>query len=126
MTRCESDWSVHSRVDDNGKMITTTSVDDILVASDSKQKSDRFTEEMQSRYAVTDNGDATWLLGCKITRWRQRCCLKLDQERYVTTILEQFSMANCKAVSVPMVARLSKSDCETMPSDLAETKELPY
>jgi hypothetical protein len=40
MKRCESDWSVHHREDEKGKTITTTSVDDILVASDPKTESE--------------------------------------------------------------------------------------
>ena len=88
MVHCEFDWSVHSRSDDRGRTVTMMSVDDILVASDSKQESDHFAEELQSKYTVMYNGDTNWLLGCKIMHRQDQCCLKLDQECHVATILD--------------------------------------
>lgn len=78
MKRCEADWSVHHRQTTEGTSLTATSVDDILLASNSREESNHFTRQIESNYAITDNGDVSWLLGCRITRWRNRRCLKID------------------------------------------------
>jgi hypothetical protein len=104
MTRCESDWSVHHRWKGEDVSITATSVDDITLTSNSVVEADQFTSEISAKYAITKNGDATWLLGCKITRWRSQGCLKLDQEWYTISILEQFKMDSCNSVTVPMIS----------------------
>jgi hypothetical protein len=66
-TRCESDWSAYSRRLPSSFSMSATSVDDILIASDSKAESDRATEEINSKFRVTDAGNAEWILGCRIT-----------------------------------------------------------
>jgi hypothetical protein len=101
-------------------------VDDILAASDSKAESQRFTSDIKSRYNITDNGDVSWLLGCRITRRRDRRCLKLDQERYTSDILDPYGMSNCNSVSVPMTERLSENDCPKTQEEIIESNKLPY
>jgi len=110
-TRCETDWSVYHRRKAGNISLTTMSVDDITIASNSKDESDRVVADIATKYEITDNGDAHWLLGCKIIRWRSRVLLKLDQERYTTTILEAFGMSTCNPVSVPMVTCLTTEMC---------------
>ncbi|KAF8233153.1 hypothetical protein L208DRAFT_1558177 [Tricholoma matsutake] len=67
MTRCESDWSVHHRTAGGERMITTTSVNDILAASSSKSESDKFTQQLGQSYALTDNNNVKWILSCQVT-----------------------------------------------------------
>jgi hypothetical protein len=126
MIRCESDWSVHHRRNGPDTSITATSVDDIVLAANSIDEVDRFTNQIKAKYAITDNGDISWLLGCKITRWRTRGCLKLDQERYTISILEQFRMANSNSVTVPMIARLTTQMCPKTKKEEEEAAKLPY
>jgi hypothetical protein len=126
MVRCESDWSVYHRLESSDKSITATTVDDILLASNSKAEADQFTNEVKSKYALTNNRDVTWLLGCRITHWHSQRCLKIDQEQYVTTILESFNMANCNSVSTPMISRLTDKMCPTTPTEKAAMENIPY
>jgi hypothetical protein len=125
-TRCETDWSIHHRIGGDRISITATSVDDILHASNSKAESDLFLTEIKSKYQITDNGDVHWLLGCKITRWRTRGCLKLDQERYVISILEAYKMTACNSVAVPMIDRLTSDMSPKTEEEMREAKTLPY
>jgi hypothetical protein len=46
--------------------ITATSVDDIIHASNVKLESEKFVQEIQSRYQISDKGEAHWILGCHI------------------------------------------------------------
>jgi hypothetical protein len=126
MTRCGSDWSVHHRREGENISITATSVDDILLASNSKTEADHFTDQIRSKYSITDNGDVTWLLGCRITRWRSRRMLKIDQEQYVNTILKDFGMEGCNSVAVPMLARLNIDGCPQTAEERAQAATYRY
>jgi hypothetical protein len=71
-TRCQSDWSVYTRRCGSSFTMSATSVDDILLASDSKSESDLAASQINERFTVTDSGDADWILGCRITRCRPK------------------------------------------------------
>jgi hypothetical protein len=86
-TRAESDWSVYSHIQNGQIAISATSVDDILLATNSTATSDNATKELNDKFTLTDSGNAKWLLGCRITRWRERRVLKLDQEQFLVQIL---------------------------------------
>jgi Reverse transcriptase (RNA-dependent DNA polymerase) len=65
--RCETNWSVYMRRSPSSTSMSATSVDDILLASDSKAESDRTTSEINDKFTITDSGDADWILSCRIT-----------------------------------------------------------
>ena len=98
-TRCQSDWSVYIRNTPSALSISATSVDDLLLASNSKTESDLATTQIKHKFAITDGGDTEWLLGCRIRRWRDRRLLTIDQEQYMM----------CYAPSFIFVSRASLS-----------------
>ena len=100
-TCCESDWSVYTRRTGDSITISATSVDDILLATNSKTASDVATDELHKKFTITDGGDAQWLLGCRITRWRTNRILKVDQETFVVRILREFGMEFCNSTVTP-------------------------
>jgi hypothetical protein len=100
-TRCESDWSVYTRNIGTSVTISATSVDNILLATNSKTLSDVATTELHQRFSITDGGDAQWLLGCRITRWRDKRILKVDQEAFLVRILREFGMEFCNSTLTP-------------------------
>lgn len=126
--RTESDWSVHVRQTNTGKSMSATSVDDILLASTSKSESDMVTSEVQKLYAITDNGEVSWLLGCKVTRDQRRRTITLSQEAYIEAILRQFGMLHSNSTSTPLPpkALLSTSQCPKTDSEREEMKHVPY
>jgi len=98
-TRCKSDWSIYVRKSEIALSISATSVDNLLIASNSKTKSNLAAMQINKKFAVTDRGDTKWLLGCRIQQWRTHKLLMIDQEQYMTQILSDFSMDNCNAVT---------------------------
>jgi hypothetical protein len=62
-TRCESDWSIYTRNIGKTVTISAMSVDDILLATNSKEASDVAASELHFKFTVTDAGDAEWLAG---------------------------------------------------------------
>jgi hypothetical protein len=55
------------------------------------------TSELNAKFTITDSGNAEWLLGCRITRWRKQRVLKLDQEQFLVRILREFNMEFCNS-----------------------------
>ena len=99
--RCQSDWSVYLRRIGTRIAISATSVDDILLAANSKEESELAAEELNKKFTLTDSGNAEWILGCSITRWRQHHVLKVDQEQFTTRILHEFGMESCNLTTTP-------------------------
>jgi hypothetical protein len=60
--RTESDWSVHQRLTTDGHSIFTTSVDDILLASSSKEESNRAAEDISQVFETSHAEDVKHLL----------------------------------------------------------------
>jgi hypothetical protein len=67
-SRCNSDWSVYTRRTASTFSMSATSVDDIIIASDSQSESDLCARQIDGKFPTTDCGDAEWILGCRITR----------------------------------------------------------
>ena len=101
-THCETDWSVYTCQTSSTFSMSATSMDDILITSDSKAESDRAMSEINLKFTITDSGDAEWILGCRITCDHSKCLLMIDQEQFVTTILQQFGMEHCNPVAMPL------------------------
>ena len=126
-TRCQSDWSVYIRKSPSALTISATSVDDLLLASNSKSKSDLITSQIKEKFAITDSGDTQWLLGCRIRRWRDRRLLMVDQEQYTIQILSDFQMEHCNAVKTPCPSfRLTSDMSPTSDEECREAAQLPY
>ena len=111
-THCESDWSVYTGNIGDSITISATSVDDILLATNSKIASDIATNELHKKFTITDGGDAQWLLGCCISCWRSNCILKVDQESFLVCILWEFGMEFCNSTVTPCTKwRLTSDMC---------------
>ena len=113
-TRCQSDWSVYTRKSSSGFTMSATSVDDIILASDSKSELDQASKEINDKFTVTDGGNTEWILGCRITQNRSKRLLMIDQTQFITSILRQFKMDECNSVTTPCPKwRLSTDMCPT-------------
>ena len=78
-------------------------VDDITLASKSKDTLDTFVVELQKHFKLRDLGETTFLLGVAITRDRPNKKLYLLQKQYILNKLDEFKMADCKPVGTPIL-----------------------
>jgi hypothetical protein len=126
-TRCESDWSVYTRRLPSSLSLSATSVDDILLASDSKVESDSAAAQINSKFAITDSGDADWILGCRITRCRSKRLLMIDQEQFTASILRDYGYDNSKPNQTPCPKyRLTVDMCPKTDAEREEANQFPY
>lgn len=66
-----------------------------------------------SEYKCTDEGSLSWHLGIKYERDRAKKLIDCSQEAYINDLLIDSGLADCNAVSTPMVpnTRLRVDDC---------------
>lgn len=90
-------------------------VDDIIPVFD---RTDEATEwqpvlrALQAKYQIVDTGDATLVLGIRLTRDRASRSLRLDHAPYIAKMLKDFQMEQCNPVSTPSGSyAISKADC---------------
>jgi hypothetical protein len=76
-------------------------VDDIIVASSSKEATDALLRDLQAEFALKDLGDLHYFLGIEVKRAENG--LLLSQQRYASELLAKAGMQNCKPVDNPYV-----------------------
>jgi hypothetical protein len=76
-------------------------VDDLFIVA-RKEVCDVIAQEVSSTFKGRDLGEASWLLGMKITRDRTRKILELSQARMIENVLERFDMTQCRTSAEPM------------------------
>ena len=82
-----------------------------------------FKAALASRFEIEDLGPATWLLGCKIGRDRDKKTLEFGQEQYATKVIEEFGMSSSSHVGTPMASNAVSKPRHDEPLD---TKLFPF
>ena len=79
---------------DAGKMeaILVVLVEDLLDLGVTKEVMETFVGELRSTFKIKDLGDASYCMGCNITRDRAKKELKFYQHLYARTITERFGI----------------------------------
>lgn len=126
--RLESDWSVYIRTDGNNRSYVTTSVDDMLIASNTDEESDRVVDLIGSLFEITDNGQPTFHLGCAIERNLEKKTIRVHQSTYIQSILREFNFENCNPVYTPMdpKSRLVPQTATLTPEEADRVAKFPY
>jgi hypothetical protein len=102
--RCVSDRCVYYLISKSGRtIILGLFVDDVIILYDEHDESEWFAlkAKIKSKYSIKDLGDASHILGIRITRDRANQLLYLDQESYIDRILNKFRMNDCNPVATP-------------------------
>ncbi|KDR64885.1 hypothetical protein GALMADRAFT_82563 [Galerina marginata CBS 339.88] len=123
-----SDASLYIFDRDGIKVIMPVFVDDITLASKSKEALDNFVVELAKHFKLRDLGETKFLLGVEITRNREKRKLYLSQRQYIINKLEEFNMADCKPLGTPMLpgSKLTAQESPKTPEDKMEMQNIPY
>ncbi|KAI0991415.1 hypothetical protein K3495_g16772, partial [Podosphaera aphanis] len=71
-------------------------VDDIVASARKSKEIDWFSQILHNRFKTKPLGEIKKILGARITRDRQNRTLYLDQEEYITSILDKFGITHSK------------------------------
>jgi hypothetical protein len=127
-TRSEADHGVFFKEVGRHIIVLAVHVDDGMVTGSSVSLINKFKEEMNAKYKLTDLGAANWLLGIKITRDLVNKTLRLSQHAYIEAIITRFNFNDLKPSSIPIdpSAPLSKTQSPSKLEDIAKMKNVPY
>jgi hypothetical protein len=101
-------------------------VNDLLIAGPNMGAITELKDALSKRFEMSDLGEYRYHLGMEIIRDRPQRTLRLSQKGYVTKILSDFDMQECKPNSTPMaVAHLNqlRMECKLLRILLPGTHE---
>jgi len=99
-------------------------MDDILMASSSKDENVKLKEKLNGDFEIKDLGPAKRVLGIDILRNRDKDELFLSQLSYLKTVVERFRMSKSKTDSTPLGhhTKLSMKQCPQFEDEKKEMK----
>ncbi|EIW71771.1 hypothetical protein TREMEDRAFT_27029, partial [Tremella mesenterica DSM 1558] len=93
-SRIESDWGLYYRpegkIEGKGAAILLAYVDDLVLATKSKEEAKEIFDGLGKRWIITDLGEISTILGGKVTRNREEKTIWLNQPAYIDKIVQKF------------------------------------
>jgi hypothetical protein len=99
-----SDTCVYIKRTGSGRLIILCIyVDDTVSAYDKRDEDEWLADKKKiaDQYRIKDLGECEWILNMKVTRDRSARLITLSQEAYVTRVIQQFGMGECKPAPNP-------------------------
>jgi hypothetical protein len=95
-------------------------VDDLLMGTMNMRDMSKLKGSFNDRFSMKDLGELEYCLGLRFTRDRGAKTIKIDQSRYILSVLEHFGMMECYTVSTPGApgTYLSTGEEEPMENDV--------
>ena len=123
-----ADLGVFHKQVDGHTLILVVHVDDCIFTGSSPQLIAEYKQKFHARYALTDLGPVSWLLGIKITRNREEHTISLSQTAYIEQIVERFGLSDAKAYATPMVPGVvySRGESPSAPIEADRMRRVPY
>jgi hypothetical protein len=128
LTRTSADNCVYFKRSNDGIIIVTVYVDDLLIFANKMSEIDELKKRLNEKFEMADLGEAHYILGIQIKRNRDEGWIRINQKRYIDDVLERFGMADCKPMSAPMDpnVKLSKGMSPKTRSEEENMKTVPY
>lgn len=127
-TRCEADRGMY--ISNDGKSYLSLYVDDMLFATKDIASYNELGRSLSKFFEIEAMGPVSSILGVQVTRESSASGVSysLDQTYYIESILEDYQMSSCKALSVPMDPglRLSRDDEPKNETEIENMKKMPY
>src|SRR3954465_13659342 len=90
------EFRVYKKLSGSSVSFLVLYVDDILLIGNDVKFLENVKEYLNGQFSVKDLGEAAYILGIKIYKYRSRSLLVLSQRNYLEKILKMFSMDNSK------------------------------
>jgi hypothetical protein len=125
--RLESDRSVYVYAKDGVLIIIPVFIDDITLASNSKDKIYWTIKQLESHFKLRNLGPTSWLLGIQVTRDFSNHSISLSQHQYIVDMLNQYGFADCNPISTPMDPGLVLQKAQSLSDEDKEfMSKVPY
>ena len=100
--RTQSDHGLYIFQRDDIHIFLPVFVDDLTLAGKKGTNFDPFIEELSSHFKLCDLGPTTQLLGLEIHRDCTNLTLSISQRQFITNLLQDHGLQDCKPVSTPL------------------------
>ena len=128
MTPSEAEPCLYTLKADDGSVLFMIAVyvDDFFVAYRSVSTLESFLSHCNREFKLKDLGDISWALGINVVSGPTS--IKLDQQQYIKSILNEFNMMDARQVQSPEQdgLYLSKSDCPQTDDAKLAMADIPY
>lgn len=118
--RLIKDACVYVRMIDKVTTVVLVYVDDLLICCSDRSTLNTFKIQLASKFKITDNGNANYILGIQITRNREARTITLSQTAYIDEVLEKFSMVDANPANTPMI------DANDLYNQIKHDESIPY
>ena len=124
----EEDHCVYIKRSKEKFLVLSMCVDDILVARNNVEYIKEIKGWFSSKFEMKDIGEATYILGAKISRDRSKNLVSVSQEPYIKKILERFKMKDCKPIDTPLAKgdTLSRKLCSKTSKEKENMNKVSY
>jgi hypothetical protein len=126
--RLECDHSVFIYDKDNVKVIVPVYVDDLIIASKSREAISSFKSNLAVHFKIRDLGPMTQILGIKLERDRKTRQITLSQATFIDTLLSKYANYTAfNSADTPMTNEpLSEKMCPTTDEEKEKMASVPY
>ena len=100
--QAQSDHGLYIFSKDDICIFVPVFVDDITLAGKKGAKFDSLIEELSSHFKLHDLGLTTQLLGLEIHRDHPNHTLTISQSQFITNLLQEHGLQDCKPMSTPL------------------------
>ena len=100
--RSSADHSVYVLSEADVRVYVMVYVDDMLIVSNTLPALENFKHQMQQQFKMTDLGEAEFFLGLLLKRNMAEHQIELNQQRYITEVLQRFNMQDSKPKGTPV------------------------
>src|ERR1700742_321134 len=123
-----SDNGIYVYQKGSDRVLMPVFVNDGVLASNSLPLLNSPVSELSKHFKLRNLGETSFILGMQVTRDRSKRILALSQRQYIVDMLDCYGMANCNAVSTPMLPglRLSTSMAPQSDQERSEMAKHPY
>ena len=122
------DQCIYQKVSGSKTCFLVLYVDDILLASNDKGLLYKVKQFLSRHFEMKDMGDASYVIGIKIDRDRDRYILGLSQNTYIQKVLERFGMKDCSPSVAPIVKgdKFHMNQCPRNDLEKEQMHNIPY
>ena len=92
---------VYKKVSGSMVVFLVLYVDDILIIGNDLGMMQGVKAYLCKNFSMKDLGEASYILGIKLYRDREKKLIGLSQSTYVDKTLERYNFSNCKTVNIP-------------------------
>jgi hypothetical protein len=96
----DADHSLYVRKSDEGIVVVTIYVDDLIVGGDNEKEVEHVKRLLKQKFDMKDLGELKFFLGIEVIRTHEG--IWLLQQQYALDMLSKYGMVGCKPISVPL------------------------